>query len=272
MKLVHRAILAIALVLPVYAAALPPGAGSVVSDAIELAAKRSGRVIAGQAEREAAEATLEASIARYGRTAASAAGDGGLELLEATRVHGMEVMEFASRVSPAARRVLALDAGRMLPLARVVGPEALELEAKAPGMAQRALDTFGIEGTRTVATKVPAQDIPRLVMYGEKASTPQARKLLLARYLEEGGALFSRVRPATVLAQGLSEAMILGGVAAVVSQVMPYLASVLWALAALGVVGLVVQWIRLRGPSPRRSRKEGEERRARATDHEPQRS
>ena len=246
MKLFYRTLLAIALVAPIHAIALPPGAGSLASDAIELAAKRSGRVIAGKAEREAAEATLEASIARYGRTAASAAGDGGLELLEATRVHGMEVMEFAAKVSPAARRVLALEAGRMLPLARVVGPEALELEAKAPGMAQRALDTFGIEGTRTVAAKVPAQDIPRLVMYGEKATTPQARKLLLAAYLEEGGALFSRLRPATILAQGLSEAMILGGAAAIIAKVMPYLATILWALAALGVIGLVVAWLRQR--------------------------
>jgi hypothetical protein len=70
-------------------------------------------------------------------------------------------MRAAVETTPAARRALSLEPGRMLPLVR----EAVELETKAPDLAQRVFTVFGDDGALQTARTVPAEDVPRLISY-----------------------------------------------------------------------------------------------------------
>lgn len=179
-----------------------------VREILELASRKSGREIAEVSAREAAEQTLERSAAKFGNKALAAAGDGGLELIEATAKYGDDVMRVAVEASPAARRQFALDAEKLLPLARRVGPEALEVEAKAPGLAGKFFENFGDSAGKRCAKSVTADDIPRLVQYAERANSQATRNLLLKTYQKDGKTLFECIPPKLVLAGGLTASMI----------------------------------------------------------------
>jgi hypothetical protein len=187
-----------------------PAVKIAIREALELASRKSGREIAATSVRETAERTLEQSAAKYGNKALAAAGDGGLELIEATTKYGDDVMRLAVDASPAARRVFALNTEALLPLARRVGPEALELEAKVPGLAGNVFSTFGDDAGKIIARNVPPDDIPRLLKYGEKADSQTTRQLLLQTYQKEGKTLFERIPAKLVLAGGLTAAMLYG--------------------------------------------------------------
>jgi hypothetical protein len=187
-----------------------PGVSQLVREAVEFAFKKSGREVAEQASREAVEQSVEAGVKKYGPRAAQAVAEGGVELVEATAKYGDDVMRVAVEATPAARRVLALEPGRMLPLVRELGEEALEIEAKSPGLARRAFTTFGDDGARQIARQVPADDLPRLLKYAEQADTPETRRLLLDAYKREGTSIFERIPASLVLATGLSASMIYG--------------------------------------------------------------
>lgn len=195
------------------AACVPTQAGSrasLVREALEQASRCSGRELAEQAARESAEQAVESAVKRYGPKAAEAIADGGLELVEAGVRYGDDVMRIAVEAGPAARRTLALDAGNLVPMVRELGPEALEIEARSPGLARKVFANFGSDGARTIATTVPADDLPRLVAYAERADSPQTRQLLLETYAKEGPVIFQRIPPKLVLAGGLSAAMLYG--------------------------------------------------------------
>jgi hypothetical protein len=187
-----------------------PGITMAVREAIELASKKSGREIAEVSAREAAERSLENSAVKFGDKVLVAAGDGGLELIEASSKYGDDVMKFAVEASPAARRVLALNAEALLPLARRVGADALELEAKAPGLSAKLFAVFGDDAGKVIAKSVPADDLPRLLAYAEKSDSSATRKLLLESYQKEGKTIFERIPPTLVLAGGLTSAMLYG--------------------------------------------------------------
>lgn len=187
-----------------------PGGSVAVREALELAMQKSGREAAKKTALEGAEQTLTRSAAKFGNKALSAAGDGGLELIEATAKHGDDVMKFAVDASPAARRVLALNTDRLLPLARRVGSEALEIEAKAPGLAGDVFSVFGDDAGKIIARSVPSEDIPRLLKYAEKADSSAARKLLLESYQKEGKMIFERITPGQIVAGGLTASMLYG--------------------------------------------------------------
>lgn len=186
------------------------GAGVIVREALELACKKSGRELTETVAREAAEQSVEASMAKFGPKAAATIADGGLELVEATAKYGDDVMRAAVEAGPAARRMLALDPARLVPLVRTWGAEALEIEIKAPGMASRVFVNFGADGARKMARTIPAEDVPRLVSYAERADAPATRQLLLKAYEEEGARIFTRIPPRLVWATGLSAAAIYG--------------------------------------------------------------
>jgi hypothetical protein len=186
------------------------GVSAVVREAVEMAARRSGRQLGESAARESVEHAIATAVTRHGPKAATTLADGGLELVEASARYGDDVMRIAVEASPAARRTLALDPGGLLPLVREFGPEALELEAKSPGLARRVYGGFGSEAARKIAREVPAEDVPRLVSYAEKADSPQTRRLLLDAYAKEGPGLFGRIPPKLVLAGGLTTSMIIG--------------------------------------------------------------
>ena len=185
-----------------------PGVDTLVREAVEMAFKKSGREVVERATREAAEEAVEKGVAKYGPRAAQAVADGGMELLEASAKYGDDVMRVAVEASPAARRALALQPARMVPLVRELGEEALELEAKSPGLARRMFTSFGDDGARQIARRVPAEDMPRLLSYAEKADTPETRRLLLEAYKKEGPYIFQRIPASLVLATGLSASMI----------------------------------------------------------------
>jgi len=181
-----------------------------IREALELASHKSGRKITETSVRETTERTLEQSVAKYGDKALAAAGDGGLELIEATTKYGDDVMRLAVDASPAARRVLALNTEALLPLARRVGPDAIELEAKAPGLAGNVFSIFGDDAGKIIAKQVPQEDIPRLLKYAEKADSQPTRNLLLQTYQKEGKTIFERIPAKLVLAGGLTAAMLYG--------------------------------------------------------------
>ena len=187
-----------------------PAARIAVRKALELAEKTSVRRVAGASVREAGEKLLERGSAKYGDKILAAAADGGLELIEAAAKHGDDVLRIAAEASPAARRVLGLNAEALLPLARRFGPEALELEARAPGIAGRIFAAFGDDAGKLIARSVPADDLPRLLAYAEKADSPATRKLLLETYRKEGPDIFKRLPPLFVIAAGLSASMLYG--------------------------------------------------------------
>ena len=180
----------------------------VVRETLEAVVKKGGGRLATSTAREAAERTLTAAVRRYGPRVGPLVADGGLELLEAAARHGDDVIAIAGKVGPAARRTLALESDRLVPLARRYGPEILNLEVKAPGLARRAADTFGADMVSPLARKAAASDLPRLVAAGERATSPAARDLLWTRYLEGGSQFLKRIDWRVVLATGLSVAAI----------------------------------------------------------------
>lgn len=163
--------------------------------------------------------TVTLLIAAISLTAAPALAGGRTtafrETVELIVGHGSrEFAEKAARASAddAVELVLrqAVDADGLTPVVRAIGPEALQLQAKAPGIAERVVATFGPDGARKLATTVPAEDLPRLVAYADRADTAATRQALLAAYEKEGPSLFHRIPPKLVFAGGLTAAMVYG--------------------------------------------------------------
>jgi hypothetical protein len=187
-----------------------PGVSQAAREFVELLFRKGGREAAERLSREAAENTVEATVAKYGPRASQAIMDGGLKLVEAGMRYGDDVMRVAVDATPAARRVLALEPERMLPLVRELGGEAIEIEAKSPGLARRVFANFDDDGARRIARQVPSEDLPRLLTYAEKADTPATRVILLEAYEREGASLFKRIPASLVLASGLSAGVLYG--------------------------------------------------------------
>ena len=84
------------------------------------------------------------------------------------------------------------------------------LEKKAAGSSAKVMATFGPTAAGEIAEHAAAADIPRLLIYAEKADTPATRELLLQMYKKEGGSIFRRIPPGDVLAYGLTAAALYG--------------------------------------------------------------
>lgn len=177
-----------------------------VEEAIEVAARVSGRSLTPAARTVLATELRQATL-RYGDDALVAASRGGLELAEAAGRYGSDVWKFSVRV-PAGARALALHADELLPLARRIGPEVLELEARHPAIACRAAGAFGDDAVRYLAREAPAAELPRLVGYAERADSPATRKLLLDAYKEKGSVFLERLDWKVIMAGGLSTAAV----------------------------------------------------------------
>lgn len=183
-------------------------AAEVLQATIDRAATVSGRSLETPAARKAAAAQLDSLVASQGDSVLKVVEDGGLEMLEKSAKFGDDGLLLASQATPAARRALALGADDLLPLAKTVGVEALEAEAKAPGQAITLFKVFGAEEGRSVARSIPSADLPRFIKYGERADSPATRTRLMAAYQKEGASLFSRIPPSLVISGGLSLAML----------------------------------------------------------------
>jgi hypothetical protein len=196
--------------LPVYAGVVTAVTRDVIEETLMLAEKKSGRKIVGQAARSEANDTLVRIVKTSGSEVLGVIDDGGLELIEAIPKYGDEVITLASKASPLARRAFSQNIEELLPLVRRVGVDAIELEAKVPGMAQKVFTIFGDDGARLLIKNVPAEDIPRMLKYADKADQPETRQLLLETYSKEGKSIFERIPAGLVLSTGLTASMLYG--------------------------------------------------------------
>lgn len=182
-------------------------AARAVSETIEAAAKRSGRILdAGL--RSSLEKRAFSLAARYGDDILPLVRRGGLEVLEQGAKHGDDFWRFCRRV-PEASRILALRSGELLPLARRIGPEVLRLEVRVPGCAARVVREFGDDAVALLAKRPPAE-ISKLLGYAAKADSPATRKLLLNSYRSaRNPSLFlEKLNWRQIMAAGLSAAAI----------------------------------------------------------------
>lgn len=155
-------------------------AGKTIQETIKIAAKVSGKVLSPAAQHAAAQA-LSKAVARYGDDALKVTRSGGLEALKQGRRYGDAFWKVARHADPVAIRSLALHTEELLPIAKRIGPEFLQLEAQVPGVAAKAAALFGDDAVKALS-KAPADDISRLVGLAQRAESPAARRLLFKRY------------------------------------------------------------------------------------------
>ena len=179
-----------------------------VRETIERACIVSNREVLERGTRESLERAAATAVGQQGPAAARAIQHGGLELLEATARHGDEVLELAKAAGPAGRRALALEADRLVPLARQYGPAVLDLEARAPGLGGRVFTTFGNDIGQAVTREVATSDLPRLLLAAERADSPATRALLWEGYQRGGSEFLNRIDWKVVMAAGVSVAVI----------------------------------------------------------------
>ncbi|MBR5161009.1 MAG: hypothetical protein IKW80_05230, partial [Thermoguttaceae bacterium] len=98
----------------------------------------------------------------------------------------------------------------LLPIARRIGPEVAELEARAPGMTMQIAEHYGDDGIRAL-TKAPADDISRLVCGAQNADSRATRELLMNTYKKskDGSKFLSKINWKVVAASGLSAGAII---------------------------------------------------------------
>lgn len=164
------------------------------------------------AVRETVEAVGKSTLVTGGREAAEAsarrgAAQTGARLAAPTVRGGTEAAEAATRGTRIAGGAGARS-GIPKGLSRTLGPHALALEQRAPGLGARAADLFGEEGARVIAGTPKLDDLPTLIAYAEKADTPATRQLLLERWRETNGEILKRLDWKVVAASGVSIALI----------------------------------------------------------------
>ena len=190
-----------------------------VEETLELAAKKSGKVLSKTAESKLGRELVEAA-AKYGDDVMPIVREGGLEVLEQGAKHGDDFWRLCKQV-PAGSRALALHADDLMPLARRIGPEVLQIEAHSPGMAAQIAEKFGDDAVKLLA-KQP-QDTTRLLGYAAKADSPETAQLLYKTYANSPNptGFLERLSWKQIMAGGLSAAAIVaaGGSAAAIYQV-----------------------------------------------------
>ncbi len=185
--------------------------GKFVQELVENLAVRSGKDVAVESVGiKNSAATIERLLQKYGEPSLKIINDGGIEFVEAVTKNGDEIYEIGQKLSPAARRILGKNSTELMPLIKNYGTEIAELETKVPGLSEKIFNVFGNDLAIAISKNVPAQDIPALLKYAEKADNPATKKLLLETYQKEGRSLFERIPPSLVLASGLSSSMFYG--------------------------------------------------------------
>lgn len=190
-----------------------------VEETLELAAKKSGKVLSKTAESRLGRELVEAA-AKYGDDVMPIVREGGLEVLEQGAKHSDDFWRLCKQV-PAGSRALALHADDLMPLARRIGPEVLQIEASSPGMAVQIAEKFGDDAVKLLA-KQP-QDVTRLLGYAAKADSPETAQLLYKTYANSPNptGFLERLSWKQIMAGGLFSAAIVaaGGSAAAMYQV-----------------------------------------------------
>ena len=177
----------------------------VISETIELAAKKSGKALT-PAVRKASEKALIRMCKQYGDDVLKVVTHGGLETLEQGARHGKIFWQLCAH-SPQAARSLALHVDDLLPIAKRIGPSFMTLEAHVPGLGKRAVECFGDDAVRILA-KLSPDDAAKLIAYGAKADSPATAKLLLKSCTQSQGKVLQYLDGKKILAIGLSASMI----------------------------------------------------------------
>ena len=181
---------------------------SSVEECLEVAARRSGRILSEGTKIQLKRSMLKLS-AQYGDDVCKLVREGGLEILEQGIRHGDEFWKCCKAV-PGASRSLALHADELLPLTRRVGEDVLVLESKVPGAAMSAVRIFGDEGIPMLAGHSP-ENISRFLGYAAKADSPATGKLLLETGTKSGNPskFLDALNWKHIMAGGLSAAAII---------------------------------------------------------------
>ncbi|MBR0193716.1 MAG: hypothetical protein IJQ31_16790 [Thermoguttaceae bacterium] len=182
-------------------------ATKIIQEALEQAAKISGKSLT-PASKEAAELAMKKAVVAHGDDVVKIVRIGGLETLEQGTKHGDEFWRMCAHC-PDAARSLALHADDLLPLARRIGPEVLEIEARTPGMALKIAEHYGDDGLRALMN-APSDDISRLICGAQNADSPKTRELLLEKYKssKDKAKFLESINWKVVAATGLSAAAI----------------------------------------------------------------
>ena len=224
-------------------------AGKLISETVETAARKSGKLLSPAAKKLAAE-TLETAVKRYGDDALKVAAQGGLEAIDCAVKYGDDFIRLTSH-SPQAARSLALHADELMPIAKRIGPDFMKLESKIPGLGKQAVETFGDDAVKTL-NKFSADDAAKIIKLGGKADSPATAKLLLEKADQSGGKIIKHLNYKNIMAVGLSSAAIVAayktsdGLAEMMTS-SPITATIgIWGMAILVIALLVlIYW----GPS-----------------------
>ena len=182
-------------------------AGKLISETIEIAAKKSGRVLS-VASKEAASEMLEKAVVKYGDDVYDIVKKGGLEALEQGSKHSDDFWKLCSK-NHKFIPILTRNADELIPLAKRVGPEVLEFEVKNPGMASRIISEFGDDAVKKLLN-APTKDIRSLSGFSKYADTPATKKALFDAYLEKGDKILTVLgkHKKVIVVSGLTYSMI----------------------------------------------------------------
>jgi hypothetical protein len=173
-----------------------------ITKTVQIAAKRSGRVLT-PAARIAMEEAAAKAFARYGDDVLRTLEKGGLEALKQGERHGKDFWKLCSHAAPQGARSLALHADTLMPLARRIGPDFVTLEGKVPGLASECVRLFGDDAAKRLA-HAPAGEITQLVGYARRANSPQTVKVLNEAYQKSNGKVLKYLNWKHIMAGGLS--------------------------------------------------------------------
>ncbi|MBR4666320.1 MAG: hypothetical protein IKO93_20810 [Lentisphaeria bacterium] len=271
--------IALAAALPLHAVPVN-AARKTVTKTVQIAAKRSGRVLT-PAARIAMEKAAAKAFAQYGDDVLRVLEKGGLEALKQGERHGKDFWKLCAHATPQGARSLALHADTLMPLARRIGPDFVTLEGKVPGLAAECVRLFGDDAAKSLA-HAPAGEITQLVGYARRANSPQTVSVLNEAYRKSNGKVLKYLNWKHIMAAGLSTGAIIsayklsGGVAELAEKhperferiidkwtwPIPLMLLVLLGLTvwfAWGPVARLRKWLCSLIPEPRRKKDESEE-------------
>lgn len=197
------------IVVSLLAASAAP-AKSLAGHLVIQAMKVSGREALEDGAREAVERAAANAVRLLGGEAAEKIVQrGGLELLEASLHYGDDILRHAARV-PEAARYLGIRPQEAVSLVARLGDDALLLEARTPGMAEKTAALLGREALSSLS-EAPPEVITRLVGYAARADTVQTRAALFGEWQKHGVWILDELdkRKSLILVAGLTASMLI---------------------------------------------------------------
>ena len=175
-------------------------------EAIEHAARLSGKMLTPMMKKTTEQALASACMQYGDDVVLKVVANGGLEAIEQGVKHGEAFWRLGAQ-APEAARMLVLYTDELLPIAKRIGPEFLRLESHVPGLGMKAVSSFGDDAVKFLA-KLPAGDATRIIAYGAKADSPMTAQLLLKACKNTGNAILNHLDRSKIIAYGLTGSMV----------------------------------------------------------------